>query len=189
MDDKDARQALGMVEYRSIGQGLQCTDRLLKGFPVELVFLRVVCPGKLLAAITGEAGAVRGALQQARKGHVGSNLTHIDDFFLGNPAPGLVKALRGTVPVDKPHALGVIETFTASSAVVAADTAAKAALVTLVGIHLARGLAGKAHICLVGSVGAVEAALEAVEKHLEPGLLSRKTIIPSPAGATWSAVL
>ena len=178
-----------MVEYKSIGHGLECTDQLLKGFPVELVFLRIVCPGKLLAAFAGETGAVRGALGFARNRSLDRSLTYIDDFFLGNPAPGLLRAMRGTVPLGKPDALGVIETFSASSALVAADTAAKAAMISLVGIHLARGLAGKGHIYLVGSVGAVEAALEAVENQLEPSLLARKTMIASPSEAAWSAVL
>ncbi|NMB11473.1 MAG: BMC domain-containing protein [Firmicutes bacterium] len=186
MSDK---QALAMLEYKSIGQGLECTDRVLKGFPVELLCLRIVCPGKLLTGITGETAAVRGALAQARKGHSTDNLTYIDDFFLGNPAPGLLRALRGTTVVDQPDALGVIETFTASSALMAADMAVKAALVTLVSIHLARGLAGKAHVYLVGSVGAVEAAVESVEAGLEPGHLARKAMIASPGEATWAAVL
>jgi microcompartment protein CcmL/EutN len=186
MSDK---QALAMLEFKSIGQGLECADRLLKGFPIELVFLRIVCPGKLLTAITGETAAVRGALTQAREGHSTNNLTYIDDFFLGNPAPGLVRALKGTAVVDKSGALGVIETFTASSALVAADIAVKAALVTLVSIHLARGLAGKTHVYLMGNIGAVETALESVEARLEPGHLARKAIIASPSEATWSAVL
>lgn len=177
-----------MLEYKSIGWGLECTDKLLKGFPVELILLRVVCPGKLLSAIAGETAAVWGALQYARNEYLAPNLTYIDDFFLGNPAPGLGQALRVTAPIRELDALGIIETFTASSALVAADTAAKAALVTLVTIHLARGLGGKAHIYLTGSVGAVEAALEAVEKRLEPGLLAHKALLASPSPVTWSAI-
>ncbi|HHV94791.1 MAG TPA: BMC domain-containing protein [Firmicutes bacterium] len=180
------RHALAMMEFKSIGRGLECVDGVLKGFPVELILLKIICPGKLLAAITGETAAVRGALQLARSTH--SGMTYIDDFFLGNPAPGILAALRGTVPVQRQGALGIIETFTASSGLVAADTAAKAASITLVTIHLARGLAGKAHICLVGSIGAVEVALEAVEKGLEPGLLARTRIIAAPDEAVWSAI-
>ena len=182
-------KALAMLEYKSIGHGLECTDNVLKGFPVELILLRIVCPGKLLSAIAGETGAVRGALEYARGEYLAPNLTHIDDFFLGNPAPGLREALRATAPVRELNALGVIETFTASSALVAADTAVKAALVTLVTIHLARGLAGRAHIYLTGSAGAVEAALEAVENRLEAGLLAHKTLIASPSREVWSAIL
>ncbi len=181
------REALAMMEFKSISRGLECVDGALKGFPVELILLKVICPGKLLAAIAGETAAVRGALEQARTTDVG--LTYIDDFFLGNPAPGIFPALKGTAPVNRRGALGIIETFTASSALTAADTAAKAADVTLVTIHVARGLAGKGHVYLVGSTGAVEIALEAVEEGLEPGLLARRRIIAAPDDAVWSAIL
>ena len=181
------REALAMMEFKSISRGLECIDGVLKGFPVELILLKVICPGKLLAAITGETAAVRGALEQAR--NTDSGRTYIDDFFLGSPAPGIFPALRGTAGVDRQGALGIIETFTASSALIAADTAAKAAGISLVTIHVARGLAGKGHIYLVGSVGAVEVALEAVENGLEPGLLARKRIIAAPDEAVWSAIL
>ena len=40
---------------------MECVDEaLLKGFPVELILLRVICPGKLLAAVAGDTAAVRG---------------------------------------------------------------------------------------------------------------------------------
>ena len=177
-------QALAMMEFRSIGRGMECTDSLLKGFPIELVFMKMLCPGKLLVAITGEIAGVRSALSQARNG----NLTYVDDFFLGNPSPSLLSAVRGTTPVEQLEALGIIETFTASSALVAADTAAKAAPITLADLQLARGLAGKAHIYLTGSVGAVEAALEAVRDQLEPGSLAEQAIIAFPDAKTWAAV-
>ena len=57
------REALAMMEFKSISRGLECIDGVLKGFPVELILLKVICPGKLLAAITGET-AVRGALSR-----------------------------------------------------------------------------------------------------------------------------
>ena len=50
-------KALAMMEFKSIGRGMACTDGLLKDFPVELIFLRILCPGKLLVAITGEIAA------------------------------------------------------------------------------------------------------------------------------------
>ena len=181
------REALAMVEFKSISRGMECVDGLLKGFPVELILLRVICPGKLLAAVAGDTAAVRGAVEQARSNDW--SLTYIDDFFLGNPAPSLLAALRGTAAVDREGALGIIETFTASSALLAADTAAKAAEITLVTVHVARGLAGKGHVYLVGSVGAVEVAIEAAASRLEPGIVARKRIIAAQDGAVWSAIL
>ena len=180
------RHALAMMEFKSIGRGLECVDGVLKGFPVELILLKIICPGKLLAAITGETAAVRGALQLARSTH--SGMTYIDDFFLGNPAPGILAALRGTVPVQRQGALGIIETFTASSGLVAADTAAKAASITLVTIHLARGLAGKAPICPLGRIGAGGVALGRGGEGLGPGVLGWNRNPGAPDGAPWAAI-
>ncbi|NMB24521.1 MAG: BMC domain-containing protein [Firmicutes bacterium] len=177
-------KALAMMEFKSIGRGMACTDRLLKDFPVELIFLRILCPGKLLVAITGEIAAIRSALEVARSG----DLTYIDDFFLGNPSPNLLSAMRGTTPVEQREALAIVETFTASQALLAADVAVKAAGVTLANLHIARGLAGKAHVFFTGSLGRVEVALEAIREQLHRESLAEEAIIASPDGKTWAMV-
>ena len=172
------------MEFRSIARGLECVNSLLKNFPVELVILKTLCPGKILASFTGEIAAVQNALETAKNG----DLTYIDDFMLGNPVPQLIAAVRGVTPAADHGALGVMETFTASQGFVAADTAVKASGVSLVKIHIARGLAGKAHIYLTGSLGQVEAAIAAVEERFHPQVLGEQTIVASPDPRTWEAV-
>lgn len=184
MDNAGAGKALAMMEFKSIGRGMACTDGLLKDFPIELVFLKVLCPGKLLVAITGEIAAIRSALEVARNGA----LTYIDDFFLGNPSPNLLSAMRGTTPVRQHEALAIVETFTASQALLAADVAVKAAGVNLANLHVARGLAGKAHVFFTGSIGKVEVALEAIKEQLHSESLAETAIIPSPDARTWAMV-
>lgn len=179
-------QALAMMELKSIARGLEVADTILKGYPLELLSLKIVCPGKLLLVVTGEVGAIREAIPTARqRGHI----HYIDDFFLGNPHPQLIAAMRGATPVDSLGALGIIETFTATAAVLAADVAAKAALVQLINVRLARGLAGRGYVSITGSVGAVRTALEQCEQRLERGIIAHQAVIPAPDPSTWATVL
>lgn len=74
----------------------------------------------------------------------------IDSFVLGNPAEEIFPALYGGAPVENAKALGVLETFSAPSIIVAADAAAKAADVSLIEIRVARGMCGKSYMLLTG---------------------------------------
>ena len=79
-------------------------------------------------------------------------------------------------------ALGVIETFTGASAIVAADHAAKTAQVDVFEIRVARGMCGKSYVLLTGSVAAVEAAVEeTVELLKDEGTMLDYAVIPSPS--------
>lgn len=78
--------------------------------------------------------------------------------------------------------MGIVETFSAASALEAADAAAKAANVTLFRIHIAMAIGGKGLVMMSGSVSdcraGVEAAAEVVK---EKGLLVSKLVIPRPS--------
>ena len=69
----------------------------------------------------------------------------------------VIRALAGAAPQEDFNALGVLETFSAASIVLAADAAAKAAAVTILDIHLAMGLGGKGYAYMTGDVAAVQA--------------------------------
>ncbi len=177
--------ALAMMEFKSIGLGLKAVDWLIKAYPVELVLVRVVCPGKLLAAVSGEVAAVRAGLEYAA---ARPEWNHIDSFCLGNPHPNLISAVKGTTPVGQLQALGILETYSASSAVLAADTAVKAAQVELYTIRLAGGISGRGCLYLGGTIGAVTAAVDAVLKTLSGELLVDSRILANPSPQAWDGV-
>ncbi|MBP5623045.1 MAG: BMC domain-containing protein, partial [Thermoguttaceae bacterium] len=78
-------------------------------------------------------------------------------------------------------ALGVIETFSAVSALVAADVAGKAANVTLFRLSLAMAMGGKGLLLMTGSLANVEAAVEAAKEALKDrGLLASAVVLPRP---------
>jgi microcompartment protein CcmL/EutN len=106
--------------------------------------------------------------------------TLLDQLLIPQVHPMVLAAARGTVPRgDGDDALGVIETLTASAAIVAADFAAKAARVTLRDLRLANGIGGKGVLYLTGEVGEVEAAVAAGrDEARRRGLLARAVVIP-----------
>jgi len=78
-------------------------------------------------------------------------------------------------------ALGIVETFSASSIIEVADAAAKAANVTLFRIHLAMAIGGKGFVLMTGDVASVQAAVDAGAKVAgAEGMLVSKVVIPAP---------
>jgi microcompartment protein CcmL/EutN len=103
-----------------------------------------------------------------------------DYVIIPNVHQDVLSAINSTTEVKEIEAVGVIETFSAASAVIAADLAAKAANVKLIEVRLARGLGGKAYVILTGEVAEVESAtLKGVEYPKEQGLLVKYVVIPS----------
>lgn len=180
-------KAVGLLEWRSIVRGLRGTDALLKTAAVELFQAGPVCPGKYIALFGGEVGAVQSALEAARRE---TEDEVVDYFLLAKVDPAVFPALAGTTEVKPGGALGVIETFSAAAAVKAADTAAKAAVVRLIEVRLARGMGGKAVVSFAGEIGAVKAAAEtAANEAAAAGLLVGWEVIPAPHPDLWEKLL
>jgi len=175
--------ALGMVEWRGIARGIAATDALLKSSPVELVLATPVCPGKFVAMVSGEVGAVRNAVRTAVD-FDSENV--VDSLVLGTVHPSVVPALTGTSAVRAARgALGVIETFSCAAAIKAGDAAAKGGQVQLLEIRLARGLGGKSLVLFQGEIAAVQAAAERAVAAVENGLIVGKEVISSPHRTLW----
>ena len=71
----------------------------------------------------------------------------------------------------------------------AADTAAKTALVDLIEVRLAKGMCGKSYIILTGSVSAVTAAVEKAKMGVEDGILLDTSVIAGPDERLWESIL
>ncbi|APC09189.1 BMC domain-containing protein [Neomoorella thermoacetica] len=175
--------AIGLIELKSLARGLMVADSCLKAAPVT-VKIRTTCPGKSLIILSGEISAVNGAVEH---GVTTGGITVVSSLILGNLHPGVLPALAGVVAVTSKGALGVLETFSVTAAIKAADTAAKAAVVELLDIRPAYGLGGKGVVILTGSVGAVQAAVNAATLPLkEEGELVDAVVIPSPHPEVWN---
>ena len=180
------KKALGMIEFKTVASGITATDVMLKCADVEVVQANPVCPGKYLATIAGELSAVKAAVEAAESYN---SAMLVDKFVLGNPHESVQPAICGALEIKDRRAIGILETYTAASAVVAADTAAKTALVELVEVRLAKGMCGKSYIILTGSVASVTAAIERAKEGIEDGLFLDSSIIAGPDEKLWESIL
>jgi len=181
------KKAIGMVEFVTVSAGMTGADTMLKTAEVEVVECATVCPGKYIVIISGELSAVKASVDAAK---VKNTSMVIDSFVLGNPHESLFSAIYGAGRPERVEALGVLESFSAATAIVAADAAAKTALVDLIELRLARGMCGKSYLLLTGSVSAVAAAIERAENEAsDRGMLLDSSVIPRPDEKLWQSIL
>ena len=181
------KKAIGMVEYKTVSSGMMAADIMVKTAEVEIIEATTVCPGKYMVLISGILSAVRAAVDAAT-----AKLPEmlIDSFVLGNPHESIFDALYGTSDIGNPDALGVIETFSSSAAIVAADIAAKTALVDLIELRLSRGMCGKSYLLLTGEIAAVQAAIDKAKMASgENGMFLDSAVIPHPDEKMWRSIL
>ncbi len=171
-------QALALIELTSIARGYRVADDMVKKAPVRLLDMGVVSPGKFLILITGDVGSVE---ESYLAGLEGADGWVVDHLFLPQPHDDLVRALdRLSLEADV-DAMGIIETFSAVSAISSADAALKAADVRLLELHYERHLGGKGYFALTGDLHDVEAAVHAAVTALrDDGLLVKQELIPRP---------
>ena len=173
-------KAVGAIELSSIGVGYRVQDSVLKAAQVDVYVARTICSGKYLLVFGGGVSNVEAGIDTAIQ--VGGDAV-IDSLTVANVFEGVFPAMGQSVVLQPNEigALGIVETFSAVSALVAADHAGKAARVTLFRLHLAMAMGGKGLLLMTGSVSdvtaAVQAATDAVRKR---GLLVSETIIPRP---------
>jgi bacterial microcompartment shell protein len=173
-------ESIGMVECTSIAIGHEVEDAMLKAADVELVLARTICSGKFAVLVRGDVGAVTASIDAgvdaAREGL-------IDHFVIPSVHPSVFPAIGQSVALapEQVGAMGVIETFSAASAIEAGDAAVKAGNVELFRIYLAMAVGGKGYVQVTGEVSAVEAAVASgVEVASRKGLLVARCVIPRP---------
>ncbi len=172
-------RAVGLVEFNSIAKGIEVADAMLKTALVTPLLCRTVCPGKFIVLVSGDVAAVESSI---RVGVNQGQTALVDEFVLPNVHPSVLAAMTMTTPEVALQALGIIETFSIASLIVAADTAVKTAAVDLLEIRLGIGIGGKSFVTLTGDVAAVAAAVEAGKATVaEKGLLVYHVVIPSPS--------
>ena len=175
------REAIGMIELSSVGIGLLAQDAMLKAADVELVLGRTICSGKFINVVTGNVAGVRASMAAGLEAAPDSV---IDQIVIPNIHESVFPALGQSVqvPDGKPGAIGIIETYSAASALEAADAAAKSAVVTLFRIHLAMALGGKGFVLMCGSVADCRSGVDnGAALVREKGLLVSAVTIPGPS--------
>ena len=124
---------------------------MIKAADIALIAARPSCPGKYQILITGEVSSVEAALDA---GQAASSSNVIDRL---------------------------IEFFSVTAAILAADAAAKAADVDLLEIRLGTGIGGKSFVTMTGDVSAVTASVDAGIKSAEgTGMVLDSVVIAHP---------
>ncbi|PIU20581.1 MAG: propanediol utilization protein, partial [Elusimicrobia bacterium CG08_land_8_20_14_0_20_59_10] len=123
--------AIGGVELSSVAKGLEAADAMLKTSNVKLLLSRSICPGKYIVLAAGDVGDVNAAVEagSAKAAHA-----LVDSFVIPNIHPDVFPAIAGTTVAEGLEALGIIEAFSVSALIEAADAAVKSASVKLLEI-------------------------------------------------------
>ena len=180
-------RAIGMVELTTVSTGFKAADDMSKAADVDILQAEVTCPGKFVVLIAGDLSAVRASVDSV-KGRYGDKV--IDTFVLGNPHDSIFPAIYGTNQVEKIEALGILECYDVSALIVAADLAAKTAIVDLVEIRLARGMCGKSYMMITGEIAAVQAAIERAKQTVgKEGMYLDSSVIAHPDAQIRKAIL
>lgn len=173
------KNSIGFIEFRSIAKGIEITDKMLKVSNVELVYSDSICPGKYMTIIRGHVGAIKNSMNV---GKVHGESYVLFDHIIANVSEKIFPALCGVAHVNHVKSIGIIETMSAITSIIVADTAVKTAVVDLIDIRLAKALGGKGVVLFTGEISSVKAALNScVEKLRLEGDIIATSIISAPS--------
>ena len=180
-------EAIGILESNSIAKGIEAADAVLKAADTALLYAKPVCPGKYTILFYGDVAAVSASLD-AGAAVIDAHL--VDSVVIPRIHPQVIQAISLSTAPDGVNADGVMEFFSVTAAVYAADAAAKAADVTLLDVRLGVGIGGKSFAVLTGEVAAVEEAVRCgMAAGEEKGLAVTSTVIPSPRKEIFDTLL
>lgn len=171
-------ETIGFLELNSIAKGMEVADSVLKAAAVRLLSARAGCPGKYYLLFTGEVSAVQASLEAGER--TGEGFA-VDSCVIPRVHPQVIEAIAAATAPETLGAVGVMEFYSVTASVYAADAAVKAADVDLIDVRLGTGIGGKSFVVLTGEVAAVSEAVRCgVGVPAAGGLLVSSVVIPSP---------
>lgn len=179
--------AVGFIELNSIAKGFEVADIALKTSDVQMISSFAGCPGKYYFLFSGKTAAVKEALQA---GVSAGGASVVDSTLIAHIEPNVIAAMTKSTPAPVRKSLGIMEFFSVTAAIYAADTAVKAADISLIEIRCGLGIGGKAYVTLSGDVAAVRAAVEAGTSHEgAQGMTVAASVIPNPDPKLFETLL
>jgi microcompartment protein CcmL/EutN len=179
-EDAGSGPCIGLLELGTIARGVQVADAILWEADIEMLFSCPVQPGKYVMLFTGSVQDVFSSLSRGAE-LAGDDL--LDRLHIQQIHDQVVPALRrrGGHIDGALDAIGIVETTTVASAVVAADVALKTATVDLFDLRIANGLGGKSFLAVTGVVSDVRSSVIAGARSAqESGRLASDVVIPRP---------
>ena len=181
------QRAIGMVEFTSIARGIYVADQMVKISEVEIVTSVSTCPGKYITIVTGDVAAVQSSVT------LGEQLAEeffVDSIVVPNVTESVFPAITGATMPEKLDAVGIMESFSLATMIIAADEILKSAELEPIELRLGNGLGGKSYFTFTGEVAAVQTGVDtgmAIAK--EKGLLVNAEVIPSPSDRLIESLL
>lgn len=169
------KEAIGVMEFSSIARGMLTADRMMKAARIRLLKAATVCPGKYILLFAGQVDDVSTAIRLGKQ--VGGEYV-VDELELPHVHAQVIPAILQISEIGRTEAVGVMEFYSVTSGIQAADIAAKAAAVQLLEIRIGYAVGGKGLVLLTGDLEAVKTALEAAGKNQE--FLLQRSLIARP---------
>lgn len=178
-DDVSLEASIALLELSSVARGIEVADAILWEAKIELLFAEPVQPGKYVILLTGSVQDLSSAM---RRGAELAACDLVDQMLIQQVHEQVIVGLKRTGRINGVlDALGVVETTTVASSILAADVALKTATVDLLELRIANGLGGKSFFTLTGEVSDVRSSVIAAAAFArERGLLARDVLIPRP---------
>lgn len=178
--------AIGLIEIESIARGIVCVDAVLKRASVRLHVTEAITPGKYLLLFSGGVAEVEESL---KAGLSIADEKLVDQLYLPQAHPAIADGITDRLAPVTIGALGIVETATVASTLLAADAACKTAKVTLCSMRLAKGIGGKGYFTFTGELADVEASLSAAAAMVREGLLVAAELVSSADAGMDGSVL
>ena len=180
-------QSIGFLEFNSIAKGIEAADAVIKAADVQLMFAKAGCPGKYYLLFHGEVAAVQASLDA---GEVIGGKHVVDHCVIPRVHPQVIKAIGMANMPENTGAIGVMEFYSVTASIYAADAAVKAADVSLIDLRLGTGIGGKSFVTLTGDVAAVTEAIRCgISTPNAEGMLVSSVVIPNPAPELFQSLL
>lgn len=180
-------ETIGFLELNSIAKGVEAADTVLKAADVQLIFAKPSCPGKFNILFTGEVAAVKASLEA---GEAVGEPNVVDSCIIPRIHPQVLKAINAAMEPAELLAIGVMEFYSVTASIYAADAAVKAADVSLLDVRLGTGIGGKSYVVLTGEVAAVNEAVGCgINTDSSKGLVVSSVVIPNPRPEIFDSLM
>ena len=172
-------KAIGMIEFNSIARGIYVADQMVKTSDVEIVTANSVCPGKYIAIVHGDVSSVETSV---KRGLETAGEFFVDSIVIPNVHAGVFPAVVSATIPEEIQALGILESYSLATMVIATDAVLKAAQLEPIEVRLGTGLGGKSYFTFTGDVAAVKAGIEVGKDIIRGnGMMINAEVIPSPS--------
>jgi microcompartment protein CcmL/EutN len=172
-------KAIGMVEMTSVARGFYTADRMTKISEVEIITASSVCPGKYIVIVHGDIASVEDSV---KTGEAYAGEFYVDSIVIPHVHDRVFPAIACADMPARIDAVGIVESFSLSAMLLAADAILKSAELEPIELRLGSGLGGKAYFTFTGDVAAVQTGVRAACSLAEPdGFLVNTEIIPAPS--------